>query len=385
MDDLLADFLAETRAELAAIDAALARLGEDDTDREALNAALRALHTIKGTCGFLALPRIEALAHASEGALERVRDGRAAPDAIAVLAHAVGALQTILEGLEAGGLEPAGDDSAVLTALNAAPQAPGFNALDWAVELARQRDRLLALAGDKLNAHFAKLAAIAQEGAAALQAMPTPIEGAWKALPLLANELEASLGKPLDLVLEGGGTEIAHSALAPLKDALGHLIRNCADHGLESADERRAAGKPETGTIKLIAAREDENIVLTLADDGRGLDTARIRNRAISRGLIGASTAVRMSAEEIHGFIFAPGFSTAQTLTRYSGRGIGLDVVRENIEKLGGAIQLASEPGRGTIFTLTIPAARPPAPMAAPAAEEEELPAALPINDTRVA
>ena len=376
MDDLLADFVAESAISLSQIDADLIRLGDGQTDRAALDRIFRALHTIKGACGFLSLPRTEALMHAAEAALETVRDGRAPPDAIDLLKHTVLQVKSILAALVDEGAEPKGDDSLLVQSLAAGP-----GNLDWAAELAHTRARLMSLASDAM-APFQRLAAAA---ASLEQPARAPIDSAWRTLPLIVQDLASTLAKPIDLEVEGGETEIDRTALAPLRDALGHLIRNCADHGLESPDERRARGKAKVGVIRLTAVQEGETVIVRLQDDGRGLDTARIRHQAISHGLVFASDAARMSADQIHRFIFAPGFSTAETLTRHSGRGIGMDAVRASIELLGGEITLQSETGAGTIFTLTIPIrAAQMAEIAAEAPAEDVL-IALPAQNARVA
>jgi two-component system chemotaxis sensor kinase CheA len=307
------------------------------------------------------LPRTEALAHATEGALLRWRDGRGPPETIALIKTAFDQIREVLADLAREGAEPAGEDAHLIGALGAGP-----NALDWAIELANIRDRLLARAGLAIGGPSQRLnASLACLDPPAL----APIEAAWKTLPLLVEDLSAAVGKPLALSMHGGDTEIASAALAPLRDALCHLIRNCADHGIEPPHQRTASGKPEAGAIHLAAVRESSAIVIALSDDGRGLDTALIRHRAISSGLVFASHAARMSAEQIHAFVFAPGFSTAGAVTTLSGRGVGLDAARALIEALGGRVALHSESGQGTRFTLTIPAA--PA-AAAPAPDEAQ-------------
>jgi two-component system chemotaxis sensor kinase CheA len=239
----------------------------------------------------------------------------------------------------------------------------------------------MSLASDAL-APFQRLAAAA---ASMEQPARAPIEAAWRTLPLIVQDLTATLAKPIKLEMTGGETEIDRAALAPLRDALGHLIRNCADHGLETPEERRKLGKPKAGLIRLTAAQEDDAVIVRLEDDGRGLDTARIRHQAISRGLVFASDAARMAPAQIHRFIFAPGFSTAETQTRHSGRGIGMDAVRASIEALGGGVALKSEPGAGTAFTLTIPLRAPQAAPAETEAAAEETLTALPVESARVA
>ena len=366
MDELIADFVSETDTHLAAIDADLARLPSEGAQGESLLRIVRALHTIKGACGFLKFRRIEALAHACEGALIRWRDGRATQETLALVQTALAEIKHILSGIIETGAEDDGDDFVLLGALGAMP-----NALDWALELAAIRDRLLSKAGEAFNVQFTKrVTPIVPLDPHAR----TPLATTWATLPLLVEELGQSLGKSINLAIEGEDIEIIRSAAGPVRDALSHLIRNCADHGIETPDERLRRGKPESGVIHLTATRDGGDIVIRLRDDGRGLDTMTIRNRAISHGLVFASHAARMSAEQIHAFVFAPGFSTSDSLTKLSGRGIGLDAVRAGIEGLGGTVALHSEDGAGAVFTLTIPYA----PVHVP---EPMVSAALPIAD----
>src|SRR5262249_20731801 len=148
----------------------------------------------------------------------------------------------------------------------------------------------------------------------------------------LVRELSTSLGKRIDLVTEGADTELDRQLIEVIRDPLTHLIRNCADHGLEKPEERAAKGKPETGEIRVSAAHEAGQITIDIADDGRGLDTSRIKQKILSQGLATEQDLKAMSDEEIHRFIFEAGFSTATVVSSVSGRGVGMDVVRSNIE-----------------------------------------------------
>src|SRR5215470_12431215 len=153
----------------------------------------------------------------------------------------------------------------------------------------------------------------------------------------------------------GADTELDRQVLDLVKDPLTHLVRNCADHGIENPDERSAAGKPRLGTIRLTAARQGGYVVIEIADDGRGLDTTRIKAKALEAGLISESEISAKSQAEINNLIFAPGFSTALEITSISGRGVGMDIVRNNIEKFGGTVDVKSSPGGGTSFVIKIP------------------------------
>lgn len=182
-----------------------------------------------------------------------------------------------------------------------------------------------------------------------------PIGQAWKKLPRLVRDLSGELGKTIELVMEGEATELDRQVLEQIRDPLTHMVRNSADHGLEGPEARRAAGKSETGLIHLSAYHEGGAIVIRLRDDGRGLDTARIREKAIEKGIVGRAEAETMTEAQVHRLIFAPGFSTAAAITNVSGRGVGMDVVRSNIEQIGGQIELQSTLGQGCVVTVKIP------------------------------
>lgn len=182
-----------------------------------------------------------------------------------------------------------------------------------------------------------------------------PIGGAWSKLPRLVRDLASDLGKRIDLVMTGEETELDRQVMELIRDPLTHMIRNAADHGLETPDQRRAAGKPETGRILLSARHEGGAILIEMADDGRGLPAARLRDKAVEAGLITPAQAAAMSDAEARQLIFLPGFSTAVSVTAVSGRGVGMDVVRTNIEAIGGAVELTSVEGQGTRFTIRIP------------------------------
>jgi two-component system, chemotaxis family, sensor kinase CheA len=180
-----------------------------------------------------------------------------------------------------------------------------------------------------------------------------PVRGAFQKMTRLVRDLAASGGKQIQLLLEGEETELDRNMVEKLGDPLVHMIRNSVDHGIEPLDERIARGKPAQGTIRLSAAHQRGGIVIRLSDDGKGLDPDRIRAKAIERGLIRVDT--EMDASEVVSLIFLPGFSTAEAVTDLSGRGVGMDVVRSNIEGLSGKIEVQSVPGEGTTFTILLP------------------------------
>jgi two-component system chemotaxis sensor kinase CheA len=182
-----------------------------------------------------------------------------------------------------------------------------------------------------------------------------PIGNAWQKLPRIIRDLAGELKKDIELEMHGAETELDRQVLDLIKDPLTHMVRNSADHGLETPEQRRAAKKPEKGTIRLSAYHEGGHIIIEIADDGRGLNTARIRQKAIENMLATESELEKMTEAQIHKFIFAAGFSTAAEVTSVSGRGVGMDVVRNNIDQIGGTIDVKSVPGEGSSFLIKIP------------------------------
>jgi len=190
-----------------------------------------------------------------------------------------------------------------------------------------------------------------QEGTMAIRAQP--MKTVFSRLPRILRELETETGKRVRLEIEGEDTEVDRTVVERIGEPLTHLVRNAVDHGLEDPADRRAAGKPEEGLVRISAAHQSGRIVITVADDGRGIDRARVRAKAIERGIITADAV--LADEEIDNLIFAPGFSTAETVSSVSGRGVGMDVVRKNVQALGGRIAIQSHAGAGSSFALSLP------------------------------
>lgn len=182
-----------------------------------------------------------------------------------------------------------------------------------------------------------------------------PIGKVFNKFPRMVRDLSRELNKSIDLVITGEETELDKSIVEEIGDPLVHIIRNSCDHGIESAENRQAAGKSATGTVQLKAYNEGNHIVVEITDDGKGLDAQMLKQKAIEKGLISEREADAMSDKEAFGIIFKPGFSTAKTITNVSGRGVGMDVVKTNIEKLNGIIEIESEKGIGTTQKLKIP------------------------------
>ncbi|MEY4720284.1 MAG: chemotaxis histidine kinase protein cheAI, partial [Pseudomonadota bacterium] len=214
-----------------------------------------------------------------------------------------------------------------------------------------QRLSSLGLAATEELALLEGLTRDIQESAMAIRAQP--IGSVFSRVPRILRELAASTGKHVRLELAGEATELDKTVIERLGEPLTHLIRNAVDHGIESAEERLAAGKNAEGTLTLSAEHRSGRIVIRIADDGKGIDRTRVFAKAVEKGLVAADA--QLSREEIDNLIFAPGFSTAASVTSVSGRGVGMDVVRQNVKELGGRITIESEEGKGTAFLLTLP------------------------------
>ena len=426
MDDLLREFLTESAESLARLDVELVQLERNPNDQELLGNIFRLVHTVKGTCGFLGLPRLETVAHAGEDVLGKIREGKLAVDAraITLILTSIDCIKSILTEIERTGTEPPGDDGALIAELNAfaegseAPEpaapsgvaesaasiadtlfmdGPAFaptpaaaaaksagkpaeaapaaaeanqtirvnvglleNLMNLVSELVLTRNQLLQMVrgrnDNELGVPLQRLSHTTtelQEGV--MKTRMQPIGNAWNQLPRIVRDLARDLGKDINLEMHGAETELDRQVLELIKDPLTHMVRNSADHGLEKPDDRRAAGKPEAGRITLEAFHEGGHIIVKIGDDGRGLGLRRIREKAIEKGLATETDLAQMSECQIQQLIFRPGFSTAEKVTNVSGRGVGMDVVRTNIEKIGGTIELKSVEGKGSTFTIKIP------------------------------
>jgi len=407
-DDILRDFLVDSHEGLDRLDQDLLALDRDPAATEPVASAFRSLHTIKGTCSFLGLRRLERVAHAGESLLAAVRAGRRPwsreiADALLATADTV---RTILAGIESSAgrgpdapLEPEGDDRALLDELavcgasvprepaRATPATPATTpmppsalqqqhvrvdvhrldaVMDLVGELVLARNHLLrslVRSGAPSGAPAAGLAEAAQRldhVTARLQdeVMRTrmqPVSAAWARLPRLVHDVASACGKRVRLETLGDRTELDRALVEALKDPLTHLVRNAIDHGIEEPSARVRSGKPEEGVLRLTAFEEGGSVRLELADDGAGMSVERIREQAIARGLTDAERARRLTDEECLALVFLPGFSTATEVTNISGRGVGLDAARAAIEAVGGSIGARSRAGRGTTFEIRLP------------------------------
>ncbi len=489
MDDLLSEFITETSESLMVLDSELVKFEQDPNDTEILSNIFRLMHTIKGTCGFLGLPRLEKVAHAGENVLGKFREGtlEVTPQAVTLILHAIDTIKELLQTLEETEAEPDGNDQELIDQLNAmaegrtveaaapaaaapepvaeaapapssgpitndqgfpvaaellaeveqavaagvsapsqdeldaqmkaemeaekaastpvtpeppapAPQVPAApkeapkpaakkeepkkaaapketsvasqtirvnvelleNLMTLVSELVLTRNQLLQMVRGSDDSVFkvplqrlSHITSDLQEGV--MKTRMQPIGNAWAKLPRIVRDLAVESGKKIDLQMIGAETELDRQVLELIKDPLTHMVRNSADHGLEQPNERVEIGKPQVGTITLNAFHEGGHIIIEITDDGKGLNTDRIKAKIIENGLASEADLEAMSDQQIHQFIFRAGFSTAQKVTSVSGRGVGMDVVRTNIEKIGGTIELKSIEGKGSTFTIKIP------------------------------
>jgi two-component system chemotaxis sensor kinase CheA len=208
--------------------------------------------------------------------------------------------------------------------------------------------------GSSLHRNVVQLSRIAKElQHTAMSLRMIPIKQTFQKMERLARDLANSFGKKVHFTVSGEDTELDRTVVEEIGDPLVHMVRNALDHGLETPAQRAASGKSETGTVHLYAYHQGSNIVIELKDDGRGIDPDRIYKKAVEKGLIAAGA--QLSRDEIFALILAPGFSTAEKITAVSGRGVGMDVVKRNIEKLRGKIEITSEVGHGSTFKIKLP------------------------------
>ncbi len=483
MDELLREFLTETGEHLDVVDIELVRFEQNPNNEQILRNIFRLVHTIKGTCGFLALPRLEALTHAAETLMGRFREGLpVTSEAVSLILTTIDRIKDILAELERSQTEPPGTDEDLIGEMEAffaqhgidlaghgyrgdgyrGEPAPGFRkpgedglrALDrlfrdapgpmepepavaaptgggraaagpgdqgLSVQTSPLAPRPLppreaslntppraaasgepAIDGDQRTPRIARIQTIRvtvdtlehlmtmvselvltrnqlldiarrnddpaykvplqrlshvtaelQEGI--MKTRMQPIGSAWQQLPRVVRDVAADLGKQIDLVMQGSETELDRQVLEIIKDPLIHMVRNAADHGIEAPAERRARGKVDRGTIRVTAFHEGGTISIEISDDGRGLDHADIRRALIDRGIATEADVERMTDAQVARYIFHPGFSTARAITAISGRGVGMDVVKTNVELIGGTVDIYSDEGRGTTFTIKIP------------------------------
>jgi two-component system chemotaxis sensor kinase CheA len=391
MDDLIADFVAECREMLEALGGEIVAWEAEPDDRARLDSIFRFVHTVKGNCGFFEFPRLEALSHAAEDALADVRAGRRHPDGALVSAvlAIIDRIGEMVAAIEAGEDMPAGDDSALIQALapgaegvaapvvTAFPEAAGkASAAPRTIRLSVELlDRVMSTVSDMVLARnelarrlresandvpidgaFERLSSIIAEMRDAItRTRMQRIENLFVGLPRMVRDLSAELGKQVLVDIEGGDVELDREMIEMIRDPLTHIIRNSVDHGIEKPAERLKAGKREIGILSVAARQSGNQILIDIHDDGRGIDGKRLVEKAISAGIVEKADAAQLSPREQLALIFEAGLSTAKEVTSISGRGVGMDVVRSNIERIGGIVEVDSKVGEGTRMTLRVP------------------------------
>jgi len=369
------------------------------------------MHTLKGTSSFLGFNQISGLAHTSEDLLNKLRKGECAAtsEIIDVLIDVHKTAGVLLQRIEGHNLQPIEIDS-LLEKLRKGMQQPAEQAqiqskelpviptvqsaetmdaqsqptvVDTTIrvdvgrlddlmnligELVLARNRLSQAAHSLIEKHerleMSKHISDVSEQIdfvttelqmAVMKTRMVPIEKIFSGLPLVAREIMRATGKEVDLQIYGKETELDKSIIEELKDPLIHMIRNAVDHGIESPEDRKSKGKPEQGIVVVNAERDGNYILITMEDDGSGIDIEKTKKKAIEKGLISDIEAAEMSKMDILNLIFIPGFSTKKEITNVSGRGVGMDVVKTNISKLKGIVEIDSTVGLGTIVTLKVP------------------------------
>jgi two-component system chemotaxis sensor kinase CheA len=384
MDDLLQEFIAETRETLEAVSGEIVGWEADPADRARLDAIFRFVHTIKGSCGFLDLPRLARLSHAAEDALAAVRDGARVPDAalVSAILAIVDRIAALVEAIDSGDGLDGGDEEALIAALAGGPAAAAPASPQPARPAARRSVRLsldlldrmmggvsdLVLARNQLARHVR--AADDPQAEALLERLTLTvdelrdsvtrsrmqrIEALFSPLPRLVRDTAAAVGKTVTLTIAGGDVELDREMIELLRDPLVHLVRNAIDHGLEGRADRVMAGKPVAGELRVSARQMGNLIAIEIADDGRGVDTAAL---VAKTGRADPSRAVALAALDEAGrleLMFEPGLSSREEATDLSGRGVGMDVVKANVEQIGGRIGLRNVPGRGLTVTIEVP------------------------------
>ncbi|MCF2514054.1 chemotaxis protein CheA [Sphingomonas sp. G124] len=392
MDDLIADFVAECREMLEALGGEIVAWEANPDDRARLDSIFRFVHTVKGNCGFFDFPRLEALSHAAEDALADCRTGRRAPDATLVSAvlAIIDRIGEMIAAIDAGEELPEGDDSSLIDALapgaeGAAAQAATPAAMEaglkgtstprtirLSVELL---DRVMSGVSDMVLARnelarrlreapgevevdgaFERLSGIIAEMRDAItRTRMQRIENLFVALPRMVRDLSAELGKQVLVDIDGGDVELDREMIEMIRDPLTHIIRNAVDHGIELPAERMKSGKREIGLLSVSARQSGNQILIEIADDGKGIEASKLVDKAVANGVIERDAAQKMTRGEQLALIFEAGLSTAQSVTAISGRGVGMDVVRSNVERIGGVVEVDSTPGKGTRMILRVP------------------------------
>ena len=390
MDDLISDFIAECREMLEALGGEIVAWEAAPEDRARLDSIFRFVHTVKGNCGFFDFPRLEALSHAAEDALADVRAGRRHADGhlVSAVLAIIDRIAEMIAAIDSGEALPAGDDAALIEALKPGADGPAAAVATTVAEAQSKAaaprtirlsiellDRLMSGVSDMVLARnelarrlrettgdvavdgaFERLSSIIAEMRDAItRTRMQRIENLFVALPRMVRDLSGELGKQVMVDIDGGDVELDREMIEMIRDPLTHIIRNAVDHGIEKPAERLKAGKREIGLLSVSARQSGNQILIDIQDDGRGIDGKKLVEKAIANRVIAKADAGQLSPREQLALIFEAGLSTAKEVTAISGRGVGMDVVRSNVERIGGIVEVDSALGEGTRMTLRVP------------------------------
>lgn len=414
MDDIINDFLAEASESLEQLDQKFIDLEKQPNDTSLLNDIFRSIHTIKGAAGFLGFQQMVETTHSTEDVLNKLRKGemQVTSGIMDAILQSVDLIKLLLNNIKErnGREEDLKPTIALLTAIldgtfkeevKAKEAAPAQKAdgddehklsrpeeahggakeqsirvdidrldsvLNLAGELVLSRNRLMRLGGKlsdsgtdtDLNSHLneaiSQLDLVTTDLQLAVMKMRMqPIAKVFNKFPRMVRDLARQMEKEVELHISGEETELDKTVIEEIGDPLVHIVRNAIDHGMETPAEREAKGKPRCGRVELAAYQEGRNIIVSVRDDGKGMDPEALKRSAVEKGLMPAEEAEKLSKSDALNIIFIPGFSTAKTVSNISGRGVGMDVVKTNISRINGTITIDSEVGKGTLITFRLP------------------------------
>lgn len=412
-DDEIREFLAECSENLHNLDQQIVAFERNPEDAKLLDSIFRTFHTVKGTSGFFGFVALGAVAHAAENILVQIRNkkSRLTPPIAALLLLSVDAIKAMLAHIEQHGVEGDTDFTELITKLDHACDAQERVLTELSIENAtkdeldvppssvkksfekeeiKERspqvsessirvnvlllDQLMNLVGELVLARNQLLQEASREDNAltrsvhrlnaitselqesVLKTRMQPIGVVWGKLPRIVRDVASETGKKIRIEMRGTETELDKTIIEAIKDPLVHIVRNACDHGIETMPERAEKGKCEEGVVSLLAHHEGGHVYIEIRDDGKGIDTEKVVAKAIAMGLFRTEDACQLSEREKLQLIFLPGFSTASKITNISGRGVGMDVVQTNIQKIGGSVEVCSDPGNpGTLIKIKIP------------------------------
>jgi len=400
MDDLLDDFIAETRETLEALSGQLVQWEKNPQDRTLIDSVFRFVHTVKGSCGFLDLPRLLRLSHAAEDVLSSAREGKiiASTQLVTKILAVVDRIAALTEALDTGRALFDNDGDLIEEMLAFLPKddvdisesAETDRVFDLENEYSSDNikskartvrvslnllDRLMNGVSDMVLARnevsrqlrksqaeadvdlaFGRLSASVAEmrDTVGLMRMQN-IDRLFSSLPRLLRDISLELGKEVDLRIDGSEVEVDREMVEALRDPLTHILRNAVDHGIETAAERLAAGKPSVGQIHIVARQSGNQILIEIMDNGRGIDLEKLGSRAVDSKIVTAAQWQKMTEKSQLNTIFVPGLSTAKQVTAISGRGVGMDIVKSNLQAIGGTVDLENSAGQGLKMTLRLP------------------------------